>query len=122
MPDTYADFAREPSKPHQCMHYSDQDGVRCRAIAMHNEHMCYHHRPDTILPVIENEPILIDTLDTRADIQRALGQLARQMACNRMDYERARILFQIITAAMRNLPPHPRPTKIPASRAFSVLL
>jgi len=109
MPDTYADFRREPSKPHQCMHYSDEDGTRCRSIAMHGEHMCYHHQSDTILPVIENEPFLLETLDTRDDIQRALGQVARQLACNRMDFERARLLVHILTAAMRNLPPHPRP-------------
>jgi hypothetical protein len=110
MSDTYANFYREPSKPHQCMHHSEEDGVRCRATAMHNEMMCYHHRPDVILPIIENEPFLLENLDTRDDIQRALGQVGRQLACNRMDFQRAKLLIQVITAAMRNLPPHPRIT------------
>ncbi len=115
MPDTYADFHREPSKPHQCMHHSEKDGTRCRAIAMHNELMCFHHRPDSILPVLENDPFLLESLDTRADIQRALGQLGARLACNHMDFERARLLMQVLTAAMRNLPPHPRPTRQSAS-------
>jgi len=32
---TFKDFYREPSKSHQCMHESEQDGARCRNAAMH---------------------------------------------------------------------------------------
>ena len=109
MPNTYAEMYREPSKPHQCVHSSEEDGTRCRAIAMHNEMMCYHHRPDIILPVLENDPFLLENLDTREAIQHALGQIAARLACNHMDFERARLLLQTINAAMRNLPPHLRP-------------
>ena len=108
MPATYADFYREPSKPHQCMHESEQDGTRCRATAMHNELMCFHHRSDDIPTVIQNAPFLLENLDTRAAIQRALGELAARLACNQMDFQRARLLLTTIQSAMRNLPPHPR--------------
>jgi hypothetical protein len=116
MSDTYSDFRREPAKPHQCVHVSEQDGTRCRATAMHNQIMCFHHRTDDIPTVIENDPFLLEHLDTREAIQRALGQVAARLACNHMDFERAKLLLQTINYAMRNLPPHPRPTKIPASR------
>jgi hypothetical protein len=116
MSDTYDDFRREPAKPHQCVHVSEQDGTRCRATAMHNQIMCFHHRADDIPTVIENDPFLLEHLDTREAIQRALGQVAARLACNHMDFERAKLLLQTINYAMRNLPPHPRPTKIPASR------
>ena len=116
MSDTYDDFRREPAKPHQCVHVSEQDGARCRATAMHNQIMCFHHRTDDIPTVIENDPFLLEHLDTREAIQRALGQVAARLACNHMDFERAKLLLQTINYAMRNLPPHPRPTRIPASR------
>jgi hypothetical protein len=116
MSDTYDDFRREPAKPHQCVHVSEQDGTRCRATAMHNQIMCFHHRTDDIPTVIENDPFLLEHLDTREAIQRALGQVAARLACNHMDFERAKLLLQTINYAMRNLPPHPRPTRIPASR------
>ena len=123
MSNDYKAMYREPSKPHQCMHNSEEDGTRCRAIAMHNEMMCYHHRPDCILPVIENEPFLLENLDTREAIQRALGQVAHQLACNRMDFERARLLIHVITAAMRNLPPHPRTGRtVPTPTQSDVIL
>ena len=105
---TYSPFYREPSKPHQCVHFSDQDGARCRATAKHGEMKCYHHRPDVILPVLENDPFLLENLDDRAAIQHALGQVAARLACNHMDFERARLLLQTINSAMRNLPAQPR--------------
>ena len=40
MADSYENFRREPSKPHQCMHHYEKDGTRCHAMAMHNEYMC----------------------------------------------------------------------------------
>jgi hypothetical protein len=111
MSDTYDDFRREPAKPHQCVHVSEQDGTRCRATAMHNQIMCFHHRADDIPTVIENDPFLLEHLDTREAIQHALGQVAARLACNHMDFERAKLLLQTINYAMRNLPPHPRPTR-----------
>ncbi len=30
MLDSYENFRREPSKPHQCMHHYEKDGTRCR--------------------------------------------------------------------------------------------
>ena len=64
MADSFADFSREPSKPHQCTHRDEDDGHRCRATAMHNEYVCFHHRRDAIPTVIENAPYdLPDCID-----------------------------------------------------------
>ena len=60
MPVTYSDFRREPSKTHQCMHFSEQDGTRCRCRSMHNQFMCYQHRSDYVPTVLENDPFLIE--------------------------------------------------------------
>jgi hypothetical protein len=87
---------------------------------MHNQIMCYHHRVDDIPTVIENDPFLLENLDTREAIQRALGQVAARLACNHMDFERAKLLLQTINFAMRNLPPHPRPTSQPAPHPSTV--
>jgi hypothetical protein len=115
MPATYADFDREPSKPHQCMHESDKDGTRCRATAMHNEYMCYHHRSDDIPTVIQNDPFLIENLDDRTAIQKALTDVAARLACNHIDLKRAGLLLQTLQIASSNLPPHPRTTQAPAT-------
>jgi hypothetical protein len=118
MPATYADFDREPSKPHQCMHESDKDGTRCRATAMHNEYMCYHHRSDDIPTVIQNDPFLIESLDDRTAIQKALTDVAARLACNHIDLKRAGLLLQTLQIASSNLPPHPRPaTQAPTAPA-----
>jgi len=117
MSDAYTDARREPAKPHQCAHWSEEDGTRCRATAMHNQIMCFHHRVDDIPTVIENDPFLLENLDTREAIQRALGQVAARLACNHMDFERAKLLLQTINSAMRNLPPHPRPTRQSAAQS-----
>ena len=53
MPDVYKDFQREPSRAHQCMHESEKDGTRCRAMSMANNYMCYAHRTDDVVTVIE---------------------------------------------------------------------
>jgi hypothetical protein len=117
MSDPYTDARREPAKPHQCAHYSEEDGTRCRATAMHNQILCYHHRVDDIPTVIENDPFLLENLDTREAIQKALGQVAARLACNHMDFDRAKLLIQLITAAMRNLPPHPRASSQSAAQS-----
>ena len=110
MPATYKDFMREPSKPHQCMHSSNETGIRCRATAMQNEYMCYVHRDDVIMTVIENDPFLIDRLDTRDDVQRALLAVASRLACNRIDLKRAGLLGFILQNALRNLAAAPNQT------------
>ena len=79
MPADYKDFLREPSKPHQCMHHYEKDGTRCRAMAMHNEYMCYAHRSDEIATVIQNDMFLIENLDTHAAIQKAYGRVTNEM-------------------------------------------
>ncbi|MGA1981793.1 MAG: hypothetical protein ABSG84_04910 [Acidobacteriaceae bacterium] len=117
MSDAYTDARREPAKPHQCAHYSQEDGTRCRATAMHNQILCYHHRVDDIPTVIENDPFLLENLDTREAIQKALGQVAARLACNHMDFERAKLLLQTINYAQRNLPPHPRATSQSAAQS-----
>ena len=105
---TYHDFTREPSKPHQCMHFSEKGGTRCHSFAMQNEYMCYQHRSDSIPTVIENDPFLIERLDDRASIQKALADVAARLACNRMDLRRAGLLLYTLQIASANLPPHPR--------------
>jgi len=103
MSDSFADFRREPSVPHQCMHHNDQDGRRCRARAMINQFMCFAHRTDTVPPVIENDPFEIASLDTREAIQQALTDVAARLAANRMDLKRAGLLVYTLQLASSNL-------------------
>ena len=103
MADIYKDFQREPSRAHQCMHESEKDGTRCRAMAMQNSYMCYAHRTDDVVTVIENDMFLIDNLDTHAAIQKAFCDVAARLACNHIDLKRAELLITLLRAASRNL-------------------
>jgi hypothetical protein len=103
MADVYKDFQREPSKSHQCMHESEKDGARCRAMAMQNNYMCYAHRTDDVPTVIENDMFLIDSLDTHEAIQKAFLATAARLACNHIDLKRAELLITLLRAASRNL-------------------
>jgi hypothetical protein len=103
MADIYKDFQREPSRAHQCMHESEKDGARCRAMAMQNSYMCYAHRTDDVVTVIENDMFLIDNLDTHAAIQKAFCDVAARLACNHIDLKRAELLITLLRAASRNL-------------------
>src|ERR1017187_1578097 len=103
MADVYKDFQREPSRAHQCMHESEKDGTRCRAMSMQNNYMCYAHRTDDILTVIENDMFLIDNLDTHEAIQKAFCDVAARLACNHIDLKRAELLITLLRAASRNL-------------------
>ena len=103
MADVYKDFQREPSRAHQCMHESEKDGTRCRAMAMQNNYMCYAHRTDDVVTVIENDMFLIDNLDTHEAIQKAFLDVAARLACNHIDLKRAELLITLLRAASRNL-------------------
>ena len=103
MADSYKDFQREPSKSHQCMHESEKDGTRCRAMAMQNNYMCYAHRTDDVPTVIENDMFLIDNLDTHEAIQKVFLDVAARLACNHIDLKRAELLITLLRAASRNL-------------------
>jgi hypothetical protein len=103
MADVYKDFQREPSKSHQCMHESEKDGARCRAMAMQNNYMCYAHRTDDVPTVIENDMFLIDNLDTHEAIQKVFLDVAARLACNHIDLKRAELLITLLRAASRNL-------------------
>ena len=103
MADTYKDFQREPSVPHQCMHESEKDGTRCRAMSMQNNYMCYAHRTDDVPTVIENDMFLIDNLDTHEAIQKAFCDVAARLASNHIDLKRAGLLITLLRAASRNL-------------------
>ena len=103
MTDSYKDFQREPSKSHQCMHESENDGTRCRAMAMQNNYMCYAHRTDDVPTVIENDMFLIDNLDTHEAIQKVFLDVAARLACNHIDLKRAELLITLLRAASRNL-------------------
>jgi hypothetical protein len=103
MTDTYKDFQREPSRAHQCMHESENDGTRCRAMAMQNNYMCYAHRTDDVPTVIENDMFLIDSLDTHEAIQKTFCDVAARLACNHIDLKRAELLITLLRAASRNL-------------------
>src|ERR1022692_2588666 len=103
MPDSYKDFQREPSKSHQCMHESDKDGTRCRAMSMQNNYMCYAHRTDDVVTVVENDMFLIDKLDTHEAIQKVFLDVAARLACNHIDLKRAELLITLLRAASRNL-------------------
>src|ERR1035438_934114 len=92
MADVYKDFQREPSRAHQCMHESEKDGTRCRAMAMQNNYMCYAHRTDDVVTVIENDMFLIDNLDTHEAIQKVFLDVAARLACNHIDLKRAELL------------------------------
>ena len=91
MTDTYKDFQCEPSRAHQCMHESENDGTRCRAMAMQNNYMCYAHRTDDVPTVIENDMFLIDNLDTHEAIQKTFCDVAARLACNHIDLKRAEL-------------------------------
>ena len=103
MADAYKDFQREPSRAHQCMHESENDGARCRAMAMQNNYMCYAHRTDDVPTVIENDMFLIDNLDTHEAIQKTFCDVAARLACNHIDLKRAELLITLLRAASRNL-------------------
>ena len=103
MTDVYKDFQREPSRAHQCMHESEKDGTRCRAMAMANNYMCYAHRTDDVVTVIENDMFVIDDLSTHEAIQKSLCDVAARLACNHIDLKRAELLITLLRAASRNL-------------------
>src|ERR1700690_3314394 len=103
MADVYKDFQREPSKSHQCMHESEKDGARCRAMAMQNNYMFSAPRTDDVPTVIENDMFLIDNLDTHEAIQKAFCDVAARLACNHIDLKRAELLIILLRAATRNL-------------------
>ena len=103
MADVYKDFQREPSRAHQCMHESEKDGTRCGAMSMHNEYMCYAHRTDEVLTVVQNDMFLIENLDTHEAIQKAFCDVAARLACNHIDLKRAELLITLLRAASRNL-------------------
>ncbi len=111
MSDSFANFRREPSAPHQCMHHNDKDGRQCRARAMHNHFMCFAHRTDTVPPVIENDPFEIASLTTRESIQQALTDVAARLASNRIDFKRAGLLVYTLQLASTNL--RPESTDVP---------
>jgi hypothetical protein len=85
------------------MHFSEKDGTRCGAMSMHNEYMCYAHRSDEILTVVQNDMFLIENVDTHAAIQKAFGDVAARLACNHIDLKRAELLITLLRAAFRNL-------------------
>ena len=103
MADTYKDFQREPSRAHQCVHESEKDGTRCRAMAMANNYMCYAHRTDEVPTVIENDMFVIDDLSTHEAIQKSLCDVAARLASNHIDLQRAGLLITLLRAASRNL-------------------
>jgi hypothetical protein len=70
---------------------------------MHNEMLCYHHRRDYILPVLENDPFLLDKLDDTASVQQALTNVLSRLACNHMDLKRAALMLQGIQIAASRL-------------------
>jgi hypothetical protein len=85
------------------MHESENDGTRCRAMAMQNNYMCYAHRTDDVPTVIENDMFLIDNLDTHEAIQKVFLDVAARLACNHIDLKRAELLITLLRAASRNL-------------------
>jgi hypothetical protein len=105
------------------MHHAEKDGTRCRATAMHNEIMCYHHRDDDIPSVLQNDPFLIARLNDRAVIQQAITDVAARLACNHMDFKRAGLLLQALQIATQNLAAHERlfsgPLPIPPPPDFA---
>lgn len=104
MPASLADFRREPSKSHQCQHYTE--GRQCRAWSMYNELFCYRHRLYPVQPVIENDPFEITELNSRPSIQQALTDVAARLAANRMDLKRAGLLIYTLQLASNNLAAH----------------
>jgi hypothetical protein len=99
----YPEYKREPSRQRQCMHYSEDSGIRCRATAMKNEIMCFQHRVDDIPTVLQNDPFDIEHLNDRGSIQRAVADTAARLACNHMDFKRAALLLQALQIASANL-------------------
>ena len=106
----YPEFRQHPSQPHQCIHV-DADGNRCGSHAMRNQYTCYHHRSEDMPSVFPNEAFPIDSVQDRAAIQIAIGDVLARLAANTMDPKRASSLLYGLQLASSNLPPHPRPAR-----------
>jgi hypothetical protein len=113
----YKEYRREPSIPHQCMHYHFKTGDRCRGRAMHNEVMCFQHRIDDLPTVIQNEPFELTSLYDRASVQHAVTQIAARLATNHMDFKRASLLLQSCMIATANLTANDRAAARTAANA-----
>ena len=114
----YPEFRQQPSKPHQCIHV-DEDGNRCGSHAMRNQYTCYHHQSEDMPSVFPNEAFPLDSVQDRAAIQIAIGDVLTRLAANTMDPKRATALLYGLQLAASNLPPHPRPARQPAAPAES---
>jgi hypothetical protein len=81
----------------QCKHIKT-NGHRCGSPAVRNKNFCYYHY-DTRL----RSCYLVPALEDADAIQVALTDLARGIADNSMDLERARVLAFVLKTAANNL-------------------
>ena len=110
------------ARRYQCRHIF-AEGHRCRALSLRQEHFCYnHHTSRNPLPARNPTPaqetliypdtaFILPPLEDRASIQLAISELARRIAANQLDMERAKFLLRCCHRATANLPKEPRTAK-----------
>ena len=108
------------TRRYQCRHIF-AEGHRCRALSLRQEHFCYiHHTSRHPLPariptaetfINPDSSFIMPPLEDRASIQLAISELARRIAANQLDLERAKFLLRCCRHATANLPKEPRSAK-----------
>jgi hypothetical protein len=108
------------ARRYQCRHIF-AEGHRCRALSLRQEHFCYiHHTSRHPLPariptaetfINPDSSFIMPPLEDRASIQLAISELARRIAANQLDLERAIFLLRCCRHATANLPKEPRSAK-----------
>jgi len=108
------------ARRYQCRHIFAQ-GHRCRALSLRQEHFCYaHHTARHPLPTRIPTPetfinpdasFILPPLEDRPSIQLAISELARRVAANQLDMDRAKFLLRCCRHATANLPKEPRANK-----------
>jgi hypothetical protein len=118
--------ATQPEAPdagarrYQCRHIF-AEGHRCRALSLRQEHFCYaHHTSRHPLParhltqetfINPDASFILPPLEDRPSIQLAISELARRVAANQLDMDRAKFLLRCCRHATANLPKEPRANK-----------
>ncbi len=113
------------ARRYQCRHIF-AEGHRCRALSLRASlaapaHFCYaHHIARNPLParnstqetfINPDAAFVLPPLEDRASIQFAISELARRVAANQLDMERAKFLLRCCRHATANLPKEPRLSK-----------
>jgi hypothetical protein len=101
------------SKRYVCRHIHTT-GNRCGSPALRGEEFCYYHhatrrgpRPADHDYLCPNSTFDLPSLEDRPSIQLAIAVVARRIALNQIDLQRARLLLYAFRIASTNLPKEP---------------